>query len=120
MEPKPEPEVFDLIDVYEMQVRPLVEQILAICEENRMPAVMAFTNRIDLDGWNTVYSAKQFKGRQVGQLVHLMHILKDAAVAMPKEAAEGIAVAIAMSQAGKGNQPEALSPGGIYDPRKAH
>ena len=56
-------EDFDLIDVYETQIRPLMDQILDICQKHRMPMVAGFHGRRKGDDNDTCVSYLSFDGR---------------------------------------------------------
>lgn len=62
-------EVFDLEDVYDAEVSPLMVQIIEICKKHRMPMIASFIFGHDNDGGiDTCDTVLQYAGRKFARL----------------------------------------------------
>lgn len=61
-------ETYDLESVYDAEIAPLMEQIIAICKRERMPMFASFTYADDPTGdWSKCTTHLPFKGRRVAR-----------------------------------------------------
>lgn len=58
-------ELFDLEAVYDTEIFPLMEQILAICKRERMPMFASFAYRVTEDGTSKCTSHLNFPERLI-------------------------------------------------------
>lgn len=71
-------ETYDLEQVYDQQISPLVTQILDICKDNKIPVVMSFAYAQDAekDGVDLCSSGMTWPGRSPRAIVEAIHALK--------------------------------------------
>ncbi len=69
-------EDWDLEEVYDTQIAPLMEQIIAICKEHRLPVLASFEYRCQDNDESFVTTAISYPGRTNSRLDVALQILR--------------------------------------------
>ena len=76
---KPQIEIYDLENVYDEQINPLMQKIINICRENKMPMLcsFAFINNEErgLGTCDTILNG--FEGREIQRFVHALKTIRN-------------------------------------------
>lgn len=71
-------EIFNLESVYDEQISPLMQQIINICKEHKMPVVASFAfANTEEDGPACCTTALVFEGRAIKQYVEATRIIRN-------------------------------------------
>ena len=72
-----DPEIFDLEQVYDDEISPLMAQIIAICKRHRMPMLASFIFHYDEDDTvSTCDTVLQHEGREFRRLAQALSIIR--------------------------------------------
>lgn len=70
-------EIWDLEDVYDDQISPLMIQIIAICREHRLPMIASFAFRNGEDGPDLCTTSLPFNGRFLREFNEAFLVIKE-------------------------------------------
>lgn len=88
-------EIFDLENVYDEQISPLMQQIIAICQENNMPMIasFAFENCEERGLGDCTTVLNDFDNRNVSEFTQALRIIRN------REKISGFAITVTSGEA---------------------